>query len=548
MIKTLNKKTISNRLQFMSDLKPVTRQLGIISAVLLVGLTFTRCTSVAQNGPKSLTHNNYNDRDFQLYNLDKSHIPLDGAEVEMIPFRKDSLFGFVDKLSGDFLIKPKYDQVFAVYRDKAIVKQGWGYGVIDKNDNIIMPFSYKNLFREGLVFHGVSEFHDENGEKAVGSHGQHTSIYNEYFSLSGEPLFGERADQQRSFLGTDNLAWYRYGLQINIRTNSGKVAKSFNVDPEREFLGICDNLLVYGSKAGTMYKYEGVDIDDKVEFSITIDTDYVKGVYKISENLFAFSQPGGDYIFYDKKGGKLDFFIEEPDVLYAEQIVAMGDAKHFVVCSKSTQKYGVIDREGKYLIEAKYHHLDNFSNGTALFSGLNANNYPQYGLINLEEDTLLYPVENGRMTVDLFETLGQPFGLYDDVYVVKAPVTKDTTINGKTWPIMYQDSNVFKYVDRSGLTVLELPASYLLAGNFSDGLAPVVNSDRKLGFINKQGELVIACEYELTAAGAYPSPSLVVPEFKNGYAYITSHKGYIDKTGKKYFSGIQLKDHYNFSH
>jgi hypothetical protein len=49
-------------------------------------------------------------------------------------------------------------------------------------------------------------------------------------------------------------------------------------------------------------------------------------------------------------------------------------------------------------------------------------------------------------------------------------------------------------------------------------------------------------------AGGYPIAYLVVPEFVNGFAYMQSYKGYIDKNGKKYYAGKRMKDHFNFSH
>ena len=87
-----------------------------------------------------------------------------------------------------------------------------------------------------------------------------------------------------------------------------------------------------------------------------------------------------------------------------------------------------------------------------------------------------------------------------------------------------------------------------MAGNFSEGLAPVIGRSRGLGFIDKTGKLVIPCTYEAAVGGAYPFPYVILPEFKGGFAYIKAFKGYIDNKGREYFSGKRVEDHYDFSH
>jgi KWG Leptospira. len=106
----------------------------------------------------------------------------------------------------------------------------------------------------------------------------------------------------------------------------------------------------------------------------------------------------------------------------------------------------------------------------------------------------------------------------------------------------------YSYFDRSGKIAFTLPDDIYWAGHFSDGLAPVLDNKRKLGFIDTSGKLVIQCKYELAVAGAYPMPYVVIPEFRNGFAYLKAFKGYIDQNGKEYFSGKRLEDKYDFSH
>lgn len=87
--------------------------------------------------------------------IEREHIPLDGKKVEMIPFRKDNLFGFVAKENPDnWLIKPEFDQVFAVSENGAIVKKGQGYGLVNASGNWIISPYYENLIPELELYHG----------------------------------------------------------------------------------------------------------------------------------------------------------------------------------------------------------------------------------------------------------------------------------------------------------------------------------------------------------------------------------------------------------
>ena len=102
-------------------------------------------------------------------------------------------------------------------------------------------------------------------------------------------------------------------------------------------------------------------------------------------------------------------------------------------------------------------------------------------------------------------------------------------------PVFSGDGNApatwhYAYIDKTGKEVLTLDRSTTMAvGRFSEGLAPVM-INRKWGYYNLQGELVIPAHY-----------ALAMP-FTNGYAAAIyepgdDYKGWtiIDKTGKPVF-------------
>ena len=59
----------------------------------------------------------------------------------------------------------------------------------------------------------------------------------------------------------------------------------------------------------------------------------------------------------------------------------------------------------------------------------------------------------------------------------------------------------------------------------------VVDQNMKIGFVDNSGKEKIPCLYNFEIYGN------ILPQFKSGFAYIQSAKGYIDKNGKAYFKG-----------
>lgn len=86
------------------------------------------------------------------------------------------------------------------------------------------------------------------------------------------------------------------------------------------------------------------------------------------------------------------------------------------------------------------------------------------------------------------------------------------------------------YIDRSGKWVVK--PQYEFADDFSEGLAGVV-SDGKYGFINRQGELVIAARFDVRREPRHPELLVSAGRFKEGLAAVAVERsyGYINKQG-----------------
>jgi hypothetical protein len=84
------------------------------------------------------------------------------------------------------------------------------------------------------------------------------------------------------------------------------------------------------------------------------------------------------------------------------------------------------------------------------------------------------------------------------------------------------------YIDSTGNVKIQLPDEVKGASNFLDGMAMVVDAEDKVGFIDKTGKMVIPMKYVNDQPGGYI-------QFYNGFTYMRSKRGYIDKTGYEYF-------------
>ena len=151
-------------------------------------------------------------------------------------------------------------------------------------------------------------------------------------------------------------------------------------------------------------------------------------------------------------------------------------------------KWGYIDDAGKILINYQFKKATAFSDGLALV----VNDDDKVGYINLE----------GK-------------------YIIKAQYKNGLMFSEGLAAVVPEDSGPI-YINTSGETKIKLPNDIISAFAFAEGLAQVIDSKGKFGFIDKDGKLKISCQYE--EAGF----------FSEGLAYVkTKDKyGFIDKDGK----------------
>jgi hypothetical protein len=214
----------------------------------------------------------------------------------------------------------------------------------------------------------------------------------------------------------------------------------------------------------------------------------------------------GMYSFYkNKKYGYLDHTGKE--VIPASYLLATPFAEGFAVVKvmvKDQEKYGVIDKKGKFVIKPTYdYHVYTGKNPPIVNGVIRFNNGKKKILVNTKGKEI-FTLEAGYMgeiTKDGFVIIG---------------------VNG------------YGFIDLNGKEIV--PPKYQNVENFSNGMAAVMKGN-KWGFINTEGKEVIPCQYKkvelpFTEGGTayvikFPKQGDIKEELLEGVGAI------IDKTGKE---------------
>jgi tetratricopeptide (TPR) repeat protein len=557
--------------------------------------------------------------DFSLDGLEKVHLPLDGETACMIPFRESERYGFVsnDK-KQKWLIKPIYRQVLAVTEEGAIVLDTFGgYSVVKPDGTALIPASWHWISKEGNLYHttAMGDCSSSPSGIPIKRFGA-DAIYgdcakNDYYDTKGTLLFTEQAHDCQTFIGDDQLAWFRYGKRYRIRNKSGELVKEFEYENHQNtFVGISDDLLIYSvtNVQDSTTHYVAKDLDGTIKFKLPTTYNNPKsfqgihgdrGVYQLSEQLYGIRRKldyGTPYIFCDASGRKLemkgrirtlstltmdvDYFSQEQFIVYRSDPWISREKSMMVVNREGDTIIPKPTLMGDTTILIQYGNITRNKNGNYFcqLEGIggrdefdkNGELIERKPIMELKDKIIPWSQEkldvleeeyNKRSGYGLgyhpveafydqfkFYSLNVPENPTEDLIPIARSLIMptDTTEKGK---VRYTSVGVhISYINSKGEKVLELPSDITFSGYFSEGLAPAMNRDNKLGFINLKGEWAILPKYEIIFVGDYPISLPDYPIFKGGYAYLRGYKGYVDKNGKEFFVGKRMKDHYNYSH
>jgi len=416
---------------------------------------------------------------------------------DLIPYLKGNKWGYVDK-SKKIKIPAKFDYAGLFEDGSAIVRVGENTGTIDKNGNyIIKPF----YLRPGYLnfFEGLEPIKDTI-----------TNRYG-YINKKGEwvikPKYYEAGYFQNGVARVCVLE--KTWLFIDKNENHLCPPQPFTSGTTYPygFAIICKNYLEqknsYNQKFGLMNK----------NGKLILEVIYQK-VIPINSNFFQIVKDDKTG-FVDSTGKEIlpfiyDYTTRDPEMFTGYFIDGLS------LIGKDG-KWGSIDTTGKIITPLKYDKLKNLGEGVfavtdsiSLPKDLNTQFYYYVHFINKNEEII----------IPQLKLIGKPLRFKNGFCkIMEFPME-----------IMKQNSEfaTFSFINMNGKR-LNIDSA-IDVGDFSEGLAMIVNQNKKMGFIDTTGKTVIKCQYDIKQFNSNA-------QFHNGLCIV--YKGdkffFIDKKGNEYY-------------
>jgi hypothetical protein len=195
--------------------------------------------------------------------------------------------------------------------------------------------------------------------------------------------------------------------------------------------------------------------------------------------------------------------------------------------------WGFVNLKGELIIDAKYRKCSPFSKeGLAPIYDPDSK---KYYFINLKGEVLTTEISDFKLITPFL--IGVPYGFEDGLAAVcqnkkwgflnpegkvAIPVKYDEVTQFNAGYARVQLNDKFFVLDKQGVEHPILDARVTDVKSFSENLAPFTSADKKMGFINEEGKIVIEAQYK---GEGY---------FSAGVAWVRTEDdkiGYIDKKG-----------------
>jgi hypothetical protein len=321
----------------------------------------------------------------------------------LFPFLRSGSWGFIDS-TGKEIIAPKYKVAGFFMEGFALVQTEKGVGYIDKNDKVVIEDKYQNgyNFNEGYVT--VMEDEDwglinAKGEMVIpAKYAKPLMVYDGMIKFK----------QERGLFST-------YGF---MNTKGDTV-----IYPKYERAGDFSNGLCMASTDGGKFGY----IDKKGNWVI-------QPIYEIGVTL------------------KINDEYDYTDRAYSDGYVAID----------KNDKYGLMDKTGKMVLDAKFDWLGKYSEGL-----IPAKKDTLYGFIDLKGNWVIKPEYNSA----------------EAFYHGLAAVSKGP-----------YDEEHWGFINHAGKVIIPITihANYspYVPMRFLDGLVPCLLTEESFGYVNREGKIV----------------------------------------------------------
>lgn len=427
-------------------------------------------------------------------------------EKSVLKYAKDGKYGLID-FEGNVIAKPIYDEINSLsYKEgELLVKQNEKYGVINIKGNKIVEIKYDKI--------AVDEYYtDENRYRYAGyivsitteegyrygylNHKGKEILKTEYNDIS---RVTEIQDDENSYLICAKNG--QYGITKNKDTMIENEYQSIRYDATNKVF------VIEKSK-----KYGIANLDGTIIVPVQYNQIDITGIY-----LYAQNEQG--ITVYNSNG-------TQANIDSHVSILNTSNEKYKIrINNENGTKYGVINQEGKQLIEEKYNYIEYLYDNYFIVSNENG----KLGIIDdkenikieinndslqkIQDTDLIQTTLTGTKTTQIYskamekicemqnatvEVEDDDIKIYNEseikYFSKEGKELKNTQVYSNNKLFVKVEDKKYGFVDMDGNLVVDY--QYDKAYEFNSYGFAAVKKDGKWGAINEQGEEVIAPTYE----------------------------------------------------
>lgn len=392
-------------------------------------------------------------------------------EKSVLKYAKDGKYGLID-FEGNVIAKPIYDEINSLsYKEgELLVKQNEKYGVINIKGNKIVEIKYDKI--------AVDEYYtDENRYRYAGyivsitteegyrygylNHKGKEILKTEYNDIS---RVTEIQDDENSYLICAKNG--QYGITKNKDTMIENEYQSIRYDATNKVF------VIEKSK-----KYGIANLDGTIIVPVQYNQIDITGIY-----LYAQNEQG--ITVYNSNG-------TQANIDSHVSILNTSNEKYKIrINNENGTKYGVINQEGKQLIEEKYNYIEYLYDNYFIVSNENG----KLGIID-DKENIKIEINNDSLQkiqdTDLIQTTltGTKTTQIYSKAMEKICEMQNATVEVEDDDIKIYNESEIKYFSKEGK---ELKNTQV----YSNNKLCVKVEDKKYGFVDMDGNLVVDYQYD----------------------------------------------------
>ncbi len=392
-------------------------------------------------------------------------------EKSVLKYEKDGKWGIIN-FEGKEITKPIYDEIDSLpYKEgELLVKQNEKYGIINIKGKQLIKMEYDEV--------KVDEYYtDENRYQYAGyivlrktqegyrygylNHRGEEVLKTDYNEIS---RVTEIHDDANSYLICAKNG--QYGLIKNQEQIMGNEYQSIQYDENNKVF------VIEKSK-----KYGIANLEGKIIVPIQFNEINITGIY-----LYAQNEQG--ITVYNSNGSQVNI---DPNVA----ILNTSNEKYRIrINNENWTKYGVINKEGKQLLEEKYNYIEYLYDNYFIASNENG----KLGILDDKEDIkieMIYDSLQKIQNTDLIQTTltqDEMIQIYTKT-MEKVCEMKNATIQVENNYIKIYNELEVKYFSKEGKELKNTEV-------YEDNKLFVVRKGQKFGFADKNGNIVVDYKYD----------------------------------------------------